>query len=121
MDAPTFGLACQGLQTESQRSVQCCDGANIQAGNWGQRLSPNPPRQQHQEGGTCRNLIATMILGWPEGQTLAQEEEKEARCTLATHRPSAHRGQYHTAHTQERETSPVAIRPPRRGFWVLRV
>ena len=38
--------------------------------------------------------MATMILGWPEGQTLAQEEEKEARRTQATHRPSARRGQH---------------------------
>lgn len=39
-------------------------------------MSPNPPRQQHQEGNTSRNLIATFIPRQPEGRLLRKQRGK---------------------------------------------
>lgn len=49
-------------------------------------MSPNPPRQQHREGNTSKNLIAAFILWQLEGQAPTQEEGK--RNQMHPHLPS---------------------------------
>lgn len=72
-------------------------------------MSPNPPRQQHREGNTSRNLIAPSVPQQREKQAPAKKG-RETRCTPSTLRAFCLCWGSTIILLEERDTSLVILR-----------
>lgn len=95
MEAPSKEQVQAGLGHRAEplaTAMRLADASNALTGPTskqvtGERgMSPNPPRQKHQQGNTSKNLIATFILWQREEQAPTQEEGK--RNQMHPHLPS---------------------------------